>query len=141
MIKGIGTDIIEVSRIERERARLGAGFLERIFTPQEIEYCEGQRRRFESYAARFAAKEAFLKALGTGGRDGISWLEIEVVRDERGRPDLVLRGRARQIARERGIEAVLVSLSHSQELATAVAILEGNKESFCQQIDEERSRA
>jgi holo-[acyl-carrier protein] synthase len=128
MIKGIGTDIVEVSRIERESARLGADFLRRIFTPREIDYCEGRRRRFESYAARFAAKEAFLKALGTGGRDGISWLEIEVVRDERGRPDLVLRGRADELARERAISRVLVSLSHSHELATAVAVLEGDEQ-------------
>ena len=94
MIYGIGTDIVEVSRIERECRRLGADFLRRVFTPEEIGYCEGKRRRFESYAARFAAKEAFLKALGTGGRDGISWLEMEVVVDGRGRPELVLRGRA-----------------------------------------------
>ncbi len=128
MIKGIGTDIVEVSRIERESSRLGTGFLERIFTPGEIDYCERKRRRFESYAARFAAKEAFLKALGTGGRDGISWLDIEVVRDGRGRPGLVLHGRAREIARERGVAAVFISLSHSHELATAVAVLEGNGE-------------
>ena len=126
MIKGIGTDIVEVGRLERESARQGGGFLAGLFTPGEIEYCEGKRRRFESYAARFAAKEAFLKALGTGGRDGISWQEIEVVRDARGRPELVLRGRAEAVAHERGVSKVFVSLSHSRELATAVTVLEGN---------------
>jgi len=125
MIYGIGTDIVEVSRIERECRRLGADFLRRVFTPEEIGYCEGKRRRFESYAARFAAKEAFLKALGTGGRDGISWLEMEVVVDGRGRPELVLRGRARELLDEHGVTRVFVSLSHSGELAAAVAVLEG----------------
>jgi holo-[acyl-carrier protein] synthase len=126
MIKGIGTDIVEVGRIERESARLGPGFLGRLFTPGEIDYCEQRHRRFESYAARFAAKEAFLKALGTGGRDGISWQDIEVVRDARGRPELMLRGRAEALARERGVSKVFISLSHSRELAAAVAVLEGN---------------
>jgi holo-[acyl-carrier protein] synthase len=128
MIKGIGTDIVEVGRIERESARLGPEFLAGLFTPGEIEYCESRRRRFESYAARFAAKEAFLKALGTGGRDGISWQEIEVVRDGRGRPELVLKGHALEAARQRGVSTALVSLSHSRECATAVAVLEGNGE-------------
>jgi holo-[acyl-carrier protein] synthase len=128
MIKGIGTDIVEVGRLERESARQGAGFLSGLFTAGEIDYCEGRRRRFESYAARFAAKEAFLKALGTGGRDGISWQEIEVVRDARGRPGLVLTGHALEAVRLRGVSTVFVSLSHSRELATAVAVLEGNGE-------------
>ncbi|MBN1917460.1 MAG: holo-ACP synthase [Verrucomicrobia bacterium] len=128
MIKGIGTDIVEVDRLERESARAGSEFLQRLFTPGEIRYCESQRRRFESYAARFAAKEAFLKALGTGGRDGISWQDIEVVRDGRGRPELVLRGRAESLARSRGVSNVFVSLSHSHDLATAVTVLEGNGE-------------
>ena len=126
MIVGIGTDIVEVDRIEREYHRLGADFSQSLFTSGEIAYCEGRRNRFESYAARFAAKEAFLKALGTGGRDGISWQDIEVIRDERGRPDFVLRGRAQELARERGVERMYVSLSHSRQLATAVAVLEAN---------------
>jgi len=133
MIYGIGTDIVEVSRIERECRREAEGgsgedFLRRVFTSSEISYCEGKRRRFESYAARFAAKEAFLKALGTGGRDGISWLDMEVVVDGRGRPELVLRGRARALLEEYGLTGVFVSLSHSHELATAVAVLEGRGE-------------
>jgi holo-[acyl-carrier protein] synthase len=141
MIKGIGTDIIEVGRVERESARLGPDFLQRLFTPGEIDYCESKRRPFESYAARFAAKEAFLKALGTGGRDGISWQDIEVIRDARGRPELVLRGRAEALARERGISKVFVSLSHSHEFATAVTVLEGNGEQVAWDIQREQSKA
>ncbi len=128
MIKGIGTDIVEVGRMERECRRHGDGFLARIFCSAEVDYCEGKRRRFESYAARFAAKEAFLKALGADGGEGISWLDIEVVLDEGGRPGLALHGRAHEVARERGVAGVFVSLSHSGDIATAVAVLEGNDE-------------
>jgi len=129
MITGIGTDIVEVTRVEGETARLGPAFLQEVFTPAEIEYCERRRRKYESYAARFAAKEAFLKALGTGGRDGIGWQEIEIVLDDRGRPDLALRGRAKELADERGVSGVHVSLSHSRELAAAVVVLEAGDES------------
>ena len=129
MITGIGNDIVEVSRVEGETARLGPEFLQQVFTPAEIEYCERRRRKYESYAARFAAKEAFLKALGTGGRDGITWQEIEIVLDGRGRPDLALRGRAKELADERGVTGVHVSLSHSRELAAAVVVLEAGGES------------
>ncbi len=128
MIKGIGTDIVEVERLERATQRHGRQFLDRLFTPAEIDYCESQRRRFESYAARFAAKEAFLKALGTGGRDGISWQEIEVVRGPRGRPDLAVKGHALQAARRLGVGRMFLSLSHTREMATAVIVLEGTEE-------------
>ena len=128
MIKGIGTDIVEVSRVEGETARHGPEFLQQVFTAAEIEYCERRRRKYESYAARFAAKEAFFKALGTGGRDGITWQEIEIVLDGRGRPDLALRGRAKELADERGVTGVHVSLSHSRELAAAVVVLEAGGE-------------
>ena len=128
MIKGIGTDIVEIRRLEQATQRYGSAFLQRLFTPAEMEYCEGKWRRFESYAARFSAKEAFLKALGTGGRDGISWQDMEVVRDERGRPDLVLRGNALEMARGRGVARVFLSLSHTSEMAMATIVLEGNEE-------------
>jgi holo-[acyl-carrier protein] synthase len=128
MIKGVGTDVVEVSRLEQATARHGHAFLARLFTPSEIEYCEGKAHRFESYAARFAAKEALLKALGTGGRDGISWQHMEVVRDPRGRPDLVLRDNALDAARRIGAERVFLSLSHTGTMATAVVVLEGIEE-------------
>jgi holo-[acyl-carrier protein] synthase len=123
MIRGVGTDIVAVGRIERASRRCPE-LLERLFTATERAYCEKQHRCFESYAARFAAKEALLKALGTGGRDGISWQDMEVVRDGRGRPELVLGGQALEAARRRGVNAVHLSLSHSREYATAVVVLE-----------------
>jgi holo-[acyl-carrier protein] synthase len=128
MIRGIGTDIVEVGRLERATRRHGRVFLTRLFTPAEIEYCDSQLRCFESYAARFAAKEAFLKALGTGGRDGISWQEVEVVRESRGRPELALTGNALEAAHRIGAQKVFLSLSHTRGLATAVAVLEGIEE-------------
>lgn len=128
MIKGIGTDIVEVGRLERATQRHGHTFLARLFTPAEIEYCESKSRRFQSYAARFAAKEALLKALGTGGRDGISWQHVEVVSGARGRPDLVLRENALQAARRLGADRVFLSLSHTSGMATAAVVLEGIEE-------------
>jgi holo-[acyl-carrier protein] synthase len=128
MIRGVGTDIVEVARMEAAVGRHGRAFLARLFTPAEIEYCDGQWRRYEGYAARFAAKESFLKALGTGGRDGISWQDMEVVRDVRGRPDLVVAGAARAAADRIGVSSIFLSLSHTAGLATAVVVLEGMEE-------------
>jgi holo-[acyl-carrier protein] synthase len=124
MIRGIGTDLVEVDRVQRAAGRRGRAFLERVFTPGEIEYCETQHHPFESYAARFAAKEAFLKALGTGQRDGISWKDMDVTRDGRGRPALVLNGRALELAERHGVGKIFVSLSHSRSHATAMVVLE-----------------
>jgi holo-[acyl-carrier protein] synthase len=124
MIIGLGTDLIEVARIAAAAERRGPALLERLFTAREIGYCETRHYRFESFAARFAAKEAFLKALGTGVRDGISWHDIEVVRDALGRPELRLTGRALELAEERGVSSAFVSLSHTRSLATAVVVLE-----------------
>jgi holo-[acyl-carrier protein] synthase len=123
MIVGLGTDLVEVGRLE-DATRRHPGFLERVFTPAEMEYCDSQHRRYEGYAARFAAKEAFLKALGSGLRDGIAWQDMEVLRHDDGRPELVLRGRARELAAERGVVRSLVSLSHTRKYAVAVVVLE-----------------
>jgi holo-[acyl-carrier protein] synthase len=123
MIAGIGTDIVDVERVERA-VRRHPGFLERVFTPSEIDYCDGQHRRFEGYAVRFAAKVAFLKALGTGLRDGITWQDMEVVRHPNGRPELVLRGRALDAMMERGASRAWVSLSHTRAYGVAVVVLE-----------------
>jgi holo-[acyl-carrier protein] synthase len=123
MIVGLGTDLVEVSRLE-DATRRHPGFLERVFTPGEIQYCDSQHRRFEGYAARFAAKEAFLKALGTGLRDGISWQDMEVLRHDDGRPELVLQGRAREASEERGVVRTFISLSHTGTHAVAVVLLE-----------------
>jgi holo-[acyl-carrier protein] synthase len=125
MIIGVGTDLIEIARVEQSIARFGDRFLQRLFTPAEIEYCQRKKNAAESFAARFAAKEAAAKALGTGISRGVSWLEIEVTREPGGRPVLTLKGRAAQRAREIGVAAICVSLTHSRETAMAVVVIEG----------------
>jgi holo-[acyl-carrier protein] synthase len=127
MIAGIGTDLVEVDRLEQAARRHGRRFLDRVFTPAEISYCDALARPYESYAARFAAKEAFLKALGTGQRDGIGWHHMEVARDRAGRPELVLTGPAREAAGRQGVAAVFLSLSHTRHHATAVVVLEATR--------------
>lgn len=117
-----GIDIIEVARIARMRAEHGDHFMARCFTPGEAAYAEPSRRRDEHLAARFAAKEAVFKALGTGWRSGIAWTDVEVVSLASGAPEIRLHGRAAQIGAERGIDRWLVSLSHTAEVATASVI-------------------
>jgi holo-[acyl-carrier protein] synthase len=124
MIVGVGIDLVEVSRMEKGTRRHGGRFLARLFTPAEVAHCDALARPFESYAARFAAKEAFLKALGAGSRDGICWHDMEVAREGRGPPELVLTGRAREVATRRGVAGVFLSLSHTEGHATAVVVLE-----------------
>ena len=97
MICGTGVDIAETSRIEQSLQRHGERFTQKIFTPAEIVYCEKFKNRAERYAARFAAKEAAFKALGTGWREGIRWLDVEVVHQPSGKPELVLTGRAQEV--------------------------------------------
>jgi holo-[acyl-carrier protein] synthase len=125
MILGIGTDMIEISRIEQSITQFGERFLDRVFTPVEIAYCRQKKKHSaESFAARFAAKEAAAKALGTGISRGVSWKEIEVQRRPGGPPTLHLSGRAREIARQLGITRLSLSLTHSRDMALAVAIAE-----------------
>ncbi len=124
MIAGTGTDLIEIERIRASIARYGDRFLRRIYTPGEIAYCSRKKHSAESYAARFAAKEAAAKALGTGISQGVSWLEIEVLREPSGRPSLVFHGRAAGRAARMGVIHTSLSLTHSRELALAVVTLE-----------------
>jgi holo-[acyl-carrier protein] synthase len=124
MVIGIGTDLIEIARIEQSIARFGQRFLERIFTPSEIEYCQRKKNAAESFAARFAAKEAGAKALGTGISRGVGWLELEVARQPGQRPTLSLTGRAAQRASALGISHTSLSLTHSRDTALAVVIME-----------------
>ena len=126
MVVGVGVDVCDIARIRRALERpTGERFKARIFTPAEQAYCEQRRRgRFASYAARFAAKEAAMKALGTGWADGISWRDVEVVRPSSGPPALVLHGRAAAIARQLGIRRWLVALSHGEASAVASVIAE-----------------
>jgi len=121
MIAGIGTDIVEVNRIERAAARLGDKFLNRLFTMEERSYCDGHRGRWQCYAARFAAKEAVLKALGTG-LACCRWTEIEVINWPSGRPGISLSGGAARLARDRGIGEILISLAHDGDRALAFAV-------------------
>ena len=125
---GVGVDTIEIARIESLALRFGQTFLNRVFTAREQVYCEGKRERFACYAARFAAKEAVLKALGTG-LSGCRWTDVEVVAHPGGRPSVGLSGGAAAIAGERLISGVLVSLSHDRgrALAFAVAVGEGRR--------------
>ncbi len=124
MVIGLGTDLIEIARIERSVQRFGEAFLARVYTPGEIEYCLRKKNAAESFAARFAAKEAGAKALGTGISRGVSWREFEVRRLPGQRPELHLSGRAQQIAAHLGIRRLSLSLSHSRELSIAVVVAE-----------------
>ena len=124
MIIATGIDIVEISRIEDVFARRGDRFRLRVFTQSEIEYCEGRASRLESYAARFAAKEAAMKALGTGWAEGIAWRDIEVFRAETGGPALRLHGRALERFNKMGARKAHLSLTHSRDIAMAQVIFE-----------------
>ena len=124
MIVGVGLDIAEVDRIEAAIQRHGAPLIERLFTPAEASYCERHKNRFERYAARFAVKEAAMKALGTGWSQGVRWRDIEVTREVTGKPTLRLAGAALQIAERMGVKNISVSITHSGNLALAQVIFE-----------------
>nr|PZN69698.1 MAG: 4'-phosphopantetheinyl transferase [Bacillota bacterium] len=125
MILGTGVDIVAVERLARAVDRHGERFLRRVFTPAELAYCEsGRRQRAQRLAARFAAKEAVLKALGIGLRE-VRWTDAEVCRDATGRPSLRLSGRLAEIAAARGAARIHLSLSHTREYAVAQVVIEG----------------
>lgn len=124
MIIAIGIDLAEIARLEEKLARNNTRFRDRVFTPTEIAYCEGRASRFASYAARFAAKEAAMKALGTGWGEGIGWQEIEIVNNEAGAPTLRLSGQALERFKALGAGRAHVTLSHSRDTAIAQVIFE-----------------
>lgn len=124
MIVGTGVDLAETGRIHESIERYGQRFRDRIYTPGEIAYCERFKNKSERYAARFAAKEATFKALGTGWRAGVRWVDVEVTHAPGGRPELVLRGKAAALARELGVERMALSLSHADHYAVAQVIFE-----------------
>jgi holo-[acyl-carrier protein] synthase len=124
MIIGSGIDMVEIRRIQHAMDRYGQRFLNRVFTANEQAYCKRKRNSAESFAARFASKEAGAKALGTGISFGVSWLEIEVVREPSGRPSLCFYGRAAQIASRMGFVRAALSITHTAEFAMASVILE-----------------
>ena len=121
---GIGTDLAEVRRIRYSIARYGDRFLNRIYTERERAYAESKANSAERFAARFAAKEAGMKAIGTGWNFGVRWQDFEVINEPTGRPKLVLHGVAEQIARKLGGERISISLTHTSEMAFAIVILE-----------------
>ena len=125
MIIGMGVDLAEVERIKAAIERNGEGFLKRVYTAAEREYCEGFRNKYERYAGRFAAKEAAMKALGTGWRRGVRWVDFEVVRELGGRPTVRLDGEAKKIAAELGVLRIALSITHTESQALAQVIFEG----------------
>jgi holo-[acyl-carrier protein] synthase len=124
MIVGTGIDIVEVRRVAAAIERHGDRFVQRIFTDAEIRYCESKMNRMERFAARFAAKEAGLKAIGTGWRCGVAWRELEVRRESSGRPTIVFSGKAGEFAAGLGMQRAFLSMSHTVEYAIAHVILE-----------------
>ncbi len=125
-VVGIGTDIIECDRIAEMLEKHGDYFLDRVYTSRELEYCRGRKAAVQHYAGRWAAKEAVLKALGTGWSRGIAWTDIEVVNEMGGRPRIELGGKAVDVAAELGIREVLISISHCRSHAVAYAIAQGD---------------
>ena len=127
MIVGTGIDVVEIGRIQHAIDRFGGRFLDRVFLTSEQEYCGRKRKGAESFAARFAAKEAAAKALGTGISHGVNWLEIEVMREPGGKPSLRLHGRAAQIAERLGVARTSVSLTHTADVAMASVVFEDGR--------------
>lgn len=128
MIISVGVDLAEVERIRKalEDPRIGMRFRDRVFTPKEIQYCENKRRgRYESYAGRFAAKEAVMKALGRGWGANVAWLDIEVARARSGKPEIILHDKTARLAEELGIRRWALSITHTAEHGLAYVVAEG----------------
>jgi holo-[acyl-carrier protein] synthase len=123
---GIGTDIIECSRITQMIEKHGDVFLTRVFTPNEIEYCQQRKAADQHYAGRWAAKEAVLKALGTGWSQGIQWTNVEVVNQPGGKPNINLDGKALEISMQMGIQEMMITISHCRKYAVAYATAMGD---------------
>jgi holo-[acyl-carrier protein] synthase len=124
MIAGIGVDIVEIKRFSGVMERLKERFILRLFTPDEQKYCHGHRDPVPHFAARFAAKEAVFKALGTGWAKGVTWLDVEVQKQEQEAPTIALYGEARRLCDAKGVSRVHLSLSHSDQWVVAMVVLE-----------------
>jgi holo-[acyl-carrier protein] synthase len=122
MILGIGTDIVECPRIGKMIEQYGELFLRRVYTDREVRYCQSRRHAIEHFAGRWAAKQAIVKAMGTGWNRGISWTDIEIRSGTDGQPQVMVCGVAKEVAREREIANILITLSHCRTYATAYAI-------------------
>lgn len=121
MITGVGTDIIEIERIDQSIEKYGKKFLDRLFSPEEQSYCDKHKESARHYAGRFAAKEAVVKALGTGISEGTAWLDIEVLNDPQGKPMVLLSNALRE---KHGHPRIHLSISHNKSYATAFAVCE-----------------
>lgn len=126
MIVGTGVDLVDTPRIEQALKRHGRRLIERLYTPGEIAYCEKFKNRAQRYAARFAAKEAAFKALGTGWGNGVRWLDVEVANLPGGKPELALSGRAQEVAQKLGVTHTSVSISHVEGYVVAQVIFESD---------------
>jgi holo-[acyl-carrier protein] synthase len=122
-IIGIGYDIVEVPRIESVLDRWGEKFEKRVFTTQELAYCQSKKNRSQRLATRFAAKEAVFKALGTGWQRGVGWTDIEVTNDGLGKPSITLRGRTEKLSRQLGVQNIFVSMTNTENYGAAQVIL------------------
>ncbi len=123
MIMGSGIDIVEVKRIKRAVEKWGDSFLKKVFTDRELDYANSKRFAYQHLAARFATKEAVLKAFGGGWSRTLPWKDVEVVNDKNGKPEIIVHGEAKKVYNKRKIERILVSMSHTKEHAIANAIL------------------
>ena len=128
LILGVGTDIVEVVRIGKMIERHGEIFLNRVYTEDEVRYCQRRKEYTQHYAGRWAAKEAVMKTLGTGFSRGVGWRDIEVCTSRSGQPSIALHGGAREIALQAGIAEVLITISHCRAYATATALALGAAE-------------
>lgn len=126
MIYGIGVDIVAISRIEKVIQKWGVRFVGRVFTPDEVEICYGRASFSSAFSLRFAAKEAFSKALGLGMKKGLKWRDIEIFNHPSGKPGLKLHGISSEICRKKGITGIHLSLSDEGEYAVAMVVLETN---------------
>ena len=120
----MGVDIAEVARVKAAIERHGETFLRRVYTPNEREYCERFKNKYERYAGRFAAKEAAMKALGTGWSRGVRWVDVEVVREKGGKPTMKLAGEASHVAERMGVKNIALSITHTADQAFAQVIFE-----------------
>lgn len=125
MILGIGTDIFEVERM-KQKLKKQPSFIDGVFTDNEIKYCNQFKNKAERFSARYAAKEALLKAFGTGWRDGVTFKDIDIINDELGKPEIKLSGVAKQIANKLKVTSIHISMSHTKELANAFVIINNN---------------
>lgn len=123
MIYGIGTDIVQISRLQKSMEQ-NAHMAEKLFTLEEIRYCEAKAAKYQSYAARFAAKEAVMKALGTGWDEKVHWLNIEIIKVEDSAPHVVLHNEAKAFAIQQQLGNIHLSISHEKEYATAFVVIE-----------------